>query len=73
MNRGSESSNFQQFSCCTHETLGERECNKLVRIQAFQTKHSLMCKTQEQDKLSLPKHVLFSLTKMSDFFSYDNI
>jgi hypothetical protein len=68
MNRGAGGSKFQQFSCCTHETLGERECNKLVRFRAFQTKHSLMCKTHEQDKVSLPKLVLFCLMNVSDFF-----
>jgi hypothetical protein len=37
----------------------------VVHFRSFQTKHALMCKVYEQDKVSVMKHILCSLMNMS--------
>ena len=41
---------------------------KVVQFRSFRTKHALMCKIHEQDKVSALQYVLCSLVNMSDFF-----
>jgi hypothetical protein len=41
---------------------------KVVQFRSFQTKHTLVCKIQEKDRVSVLEHVLCSLMDMSDFF-----
>jgi len=40
----------------------------VVQFISFHTKHVLICKTHEQDKISVLKHVLCSLVNVSDVF-----
>ena len=39
---------------------------KVVQFRALQTRHALMCKIPEQEKISVLKHILCSLVDMSD-------
>jgi len=45
---------------------------KVAQFQSFQTKPALMCEIQEQDKVSVLKHVLGSLM-VCQVFSYDSV
>ena len=40
----------------------------MVQFRSFQTKHALMFRIREQDKVPVLKHVLCSLMNMPDFF-----
>jgi hypothetical protein len=41
---------------------------KVAKFRSLQTKHTLMCKTHEQDKVSVLKHVLCGLMNVPVFF-----
>ena len=40
----------------------------VVQFRSFRTKHALMCQINDQDKLSMLKHVLCNLMSVSEFF-----